>query len=67
MGRLLIGLAVDYSGKLLFEPINPDGAPRKLRDASWLAERGCTGRTSLRDGLESSDRQLLANKPRLRA
>jgi hypothetical protein len=67
MGRLLIGLVVDYSGELLFDPSNPDGASRNLLDASWFAETDCTARTRLRDGLESSDRQLPANKPRLRA
>ena len=47
----LIAALVGYSGKIEYDTARPDGAPRKLLDASKMRKLGWTPKTSLRDGL----------------
>lgn len=43
---------VGYQGELIFDTSQPDGAPRKLLDVSYLASIGWISRISLRRGIE---------------
>src|ERR1017187_9132863 len=42
---------VGYKGKIVFDTLRPDGAPRKLLDVSKIRKLGWTAKTRLRDGL----------------
>ena len=42
---------VGFEGDLIFDPIKPDGTPRKLLDVSRIQSLGWKAKTSLRDGL----------------
>lgn len=48
----LIAEVVGWNGELVFNPDMPDGMPRKLLDASRLAELGWKAHVDLREGLE---------------
>jgi GDP-L-fucose synthase len=47
----LVAEVVGFKGRLVFDPLKPDGTPRKLLDASRLVELGWKARTPLRDAL----------------
>jgi GDP-L-fucose synthase len=47
----LVARAVDYKGRLTFDPSYPDGTPRKLLDVSRLDQLGWRAKTSLEHGL----------------
>ena len=49
-----VAAVVGYTGKLLFDPAKPDGAPRKLLDVSRLTALGWTASTPLPDGLRAA-------------
>jgi len=48
----LILSAVGYSGRLVFDPTNPDGAPRKLLDTTRLTALGWRPRIPLKLGID---------------
>ena len=48
---MLIKRIVGYSGKLSFDPVYPDGTPRKLLDVSRLQELGWKYSIGLEDGI----------------
>ena len=54
---------VDYRGELRFDASKPDGTPRKLLDSTRLTAMGWRAKTSLRDGIERTYREFLANRP----
>ena len=43
---------VGYDGEIEFDPVRPDGMPRKVMDVSKLREMGWTAPTELRNGVE---------------
>jgi GDP-L-fucose synthase len=45
---------VGFSGRIVFDPTKPDGAPRKLLDVTRILESGWKPRIDLRDGLEQT-------------
>jgi GDP-L-fucose synthase len=51
---------VGFKGKMTFDLSKPDGTPQKLLDVSRMSELGWKARISLRTGLESVYRELLA-------
>lgn len=57
---LLIKDIVGYSGNLAFDTSKPDGTPRKLLDVSRLHQLGWKHTTSLKEGIESTYREMLA-------
>jgi GDP-L-fucose synthase len=44
---------VGFDGELKFDPLRPDGTPRKLMDVSKLHSLGWRAKIALRDGIES--------------
>jgi GDP-L-fucose synthase len=50
----LVADVVGYKGRLVYDPLKPDGTPRKLLDVSRLTALGWKARTSLRDGLKQT-------------
>jgi GDP-L-fucose synthase len=57
---------VGYSGRLEFDPLRPDGTPRKLLDSSRLHELGWNRARPLSQGIAETYRWYLANPDRLR-
>ena len=57
----LIAGVVGYDGEFRFDTARPDGAPRKLLDASRLAAMGWRAHTGLRAGLEATYRRYLGH------
>ncbi|MGB8013701.1 MAG: GDP-L-fucose synthase [Terriglobales bacterium] len=55
----LIGEVVGSTAKILWDPSQPDGTPRKLLDVSRLAALGWTPSISLREGLAATNQQYL--------
>ena len=51
---------VGYKGKIVFDTLRPDGAPRKLLDVSKIRKIGWTAKTRLRDGLAQTYADFLA-------
>jgi GDP-L-fucose synthase len=49
--RVVAG-TVGYNGNISFDPLRPDGTPRKWLDVSRLAKLGWRARTSLEDGIK---------------
>jgi GDP-L-fucose synthase len=47
----IIGEAVGFDGKVIFDSTKPDGTPRKLLDVSRLADLGWRSSISLADGI----------------
>jgi GDP-L-fucose synthase len=56
----LVADAVGFPGALVFDPLAPDGTPRKLMDSSRLAALGWKSRIDLSEGLESAYGDYLA-------
>lgn len=52
----VIGRAVGFKGRFVFDPTRPDGTPRKLLDVSKLRALGWSARISLEAGIESTYR-----------
>ncbi len=51
---------VGFKGKMTFDLSKPEGTPQKLLDVSRMSELGWKARISLRTGIESVYRELLA-------
>ena len=49
-----IARVTGYTGRLVFDPTQPDGTPRKLLDVSRLATLGWRARIPLEPGLRSA-------------
>jgi GDP-L-fucose synthase len=47
----LIGEVVGYQGEIGFDPVKPDGTPRKLLDVSRIHKLGWSPRIALREGI----------------
>src|SRR5436305_323308 len=56
----VVAAVIGYSGTISFDPLQPDGTPRKLLDVSRLAKLGWRARTSLRDGIRLAYRAYLS-------
>jgi len=50
---------VRFSGEIVFNPLQPDGTPRKLLDVQKLSQMGWNFEVSLRDGLERTYKWFL--------
>lgn len=62
----LIADVVGWSGRLVFDRSMPDGTPQKLLDTTRLRALGWAPSIGLRDGIESTYRWFVTNKPNLR-
>ena len=60
----LVGKVVGYAGRIETDPSKPDGAPRKLMDASRLKALGWQPRVGLEEGLALAYRDFLASARR---
>jgi GDP-L-fucose synthase len=58
----MIGDVVGFEGRLEFDASKPDGTPRKLADVAKLKALGWDRARSLRDGLEQTYADFLANE-----
>ena len=47
----LVAEVVGYEGRIVFDPANPDGTPRKLLDVSRIHALGWRARIALREGV----------------
>ena len=56
----LVADTIGYSGEISFDPLRPDGTPRKLLDVSRLTKLGWRARTSLEDGIRLAYRAYLS-------
>ena len=56
----LVAEVVGYRGKLVFDPNRPDGPPRKLLDISKITALGWAAKTPLREGLQATYKDFLA-------
>jgi GDP-L-fucose synthase len=56
----VVAATVGYSGEISFDPLRPDGTPRKLLDVSRLAQLGWRARTPLEDGIRLAYRAYLS-------
>jgi GDP-L-fucose synthase len=63
----LIGSITGFRGRIVFDPAKPDGAPRKLLDASKLAGLGWKPSIALRDGLAETYRWFLNQHGQIRS
>jgi GDP-L-fucose synthase len=52
---------VGYKGRLAFDPIKPDGMPRKLLDSSRILALGWRPKIGLDDGLSETYQWFLRN------
>lgn len=55
----LIARVVGYTGRIVFDPACPDGAPRKLLDCRRLLATGWRPTIALEDGLRRTYREIL--------
>jgi GDP-L-fucose synthase len=58
----LVKETVGFEGELVWNTEKPDGTPRKLMDVSRLHALGWKHRTALKDGLEQTYQDFLANE-----
>jgi GDP-L-fucose synthase len=58
----IVARAVDYQGKIAFDPTKPDGTPRKLMDSSRIAALGWAPEIPLEDGIHAAYRWYLENR-----
>jgi GDP-L-fucose synthase len=58
----MIGKAVGFDGKIVFDTTKPDGMPQKLLDVSKLKSAGWTHRTSLSEGIRLTLEDFLAHR-----
>jgi GDP-L-fucose synthase len=61
----LVAAAVGYQGGISFDPLRPDGTPRKWLDISRLAGLGWRPHISLEDGIRLTYRAYLTERPAL--
>lgn len=61
----LVAEVVGFSGRLVFDVSKPDGAPRKLLDASRLSSLGWHARTQLREGVAKAYADFLKDFARI--
>jgi GDP-L-fucose synthase len=59
---ILIAEITGFHGEILFDPSKPDGTPRKFLDASILTSLGWKPVISLREGLQRSYQEYLAQR-----
>jgi len=52
---------VGYKGKLIFDTVKPDGAPRKLIDVTRLSDMGWNYSVDLKEGLKKTYKWYLTN------
>lgn len=57
---------IGFKGNVIFDSTKPDGAPRKLMDASRLADLGWRYSVSLEDGLTQTYQWFLVNQDNFR-
>jgi GDP-L-fucose synthase len=57
-----IARVTNYSGKLVFDPRKPDGAPRKLMSSNLLNNLGWKAKVDLRQGLMLAYQDFLSNR-----
>ena len=62
----LIAEVTSFKGRIDFDPLKPDGTPRKLMDVARLAQMGWRARISLEEGVYQTYQWFLANKAMLR-
>ena len=62
----LVAEVVGYRGKLVFDTNCPDGPPRKLLDSSKITALGWAAKTPLRDGLQATYKDFLAQGAAIR-
>ena len=62
----LVAEIVGYRGKLVFDTNRPDGPPRKLLDVSKITALGWTAKTPLREGLQATYKDFLAQGATMR-
>ena len=62
----LVAEVVGYRGKLVFDPNRPDGPPRKLLDISKITALGWAAKTPLREGLQATYKDFLAQGAAIR-
>lgn len=62
----LIAQVVGYHGRIRFDTSKPDGTPQKLLDISRLSSLGWRPKIPLKEGLESTYRWYLENRPYVR-
>ena len=56
----LIADVVEFRGRILNNPLKPDGTPRKLSDISLIKSTGWSPKISLRDGLTAAYQAFLS-------
>jgi GDP-L-fucose synthase len=57
---------VGFSGEIIFNDVMPDGAKRKLLDASKMESLGWKSTVTLKDGLKETYKWFLKNNKKLR-
>ena len=57
-----VAAAIGYGGEIVFDATRPDGAPRKLLDASRIAKLGWQARTPLKDGIKRAYAAYLSGR-----
>jgi GDP-L-fucose synthase len=62
LGRTIADV-VGYKGRLVFDPNQPDGTPRKLLDSSRLRAMGWSPRIRLDDGLRDAYAWFIRHEP----
>ena len=62
----LVAEIVGYRGKLVFDTNRPDGPPRKLLDISKITALGWAAKTPLREGLQATYKDFLAQGAAIR-
>jgi GDP-L-fucose synthase len=62
----LVSEVTGFTGRIEFDPTQPDGTPRKLLDVSLVTALGWRPRIALRDGLRSTYEWFVANESRVR-
>jgi GDP-L-fucose synthase len=60
----LVAETVGYHGRIVFDPMRPDGTPRKLLDISRIAALGWRATTALREGLAAAYADFLSRRNR---
>ena len=60
-----VSQAVDYQGKIDFDPSKPDGTPRKLMDSRRLNALGWQAKVNLQEGLSVAYQDFLNNNQAL--
>jgi GDP-L-fucose synthase len=58
----MVAAVTGYRGKIVWDATKPDGTPRKLLDVSRLSALGWRARIGLREGIERTYADFLAEK-----